>query len=139
MGTLLYFAQAVDPTLVAALSSIAAQQAKGMQAVQQACNHLLNYVATHPHAFLKFIASDMIFAVHANASYLSEPNSKSYATGHFFLTHHNNPNTPHASILTLSTIIQHVLASASQTKLTTLFYGCKQDIPLQITLEKMGH
>ena len=74
VGALLYYAQAVDPTLAAALSSIAARHAKGTTAVQQACDQLLDYVATHPHASLKFIASDMALAVHTDASYLSEPN-----------------------------------------------------------------
>ena len=114
MGTLLYFAQAIDPTLATALSSIAAWQAKGTQAVQQACNQLLDYVVTHPHASLKFIASDMILAVDTDASYLSKPYSKSWASDYFFLTHHDNPNTHNAHALNLSTIIRHVLASANE-------------------------
>ena len=83
VGILLCYAWAVDSTLVAAVSFIAARQAKGMQAVQQACDPLFDYVATHPHASLKFIASDMILVVHTNASYLSELNSTSCTTGHF--------------------------------------------------------
>jgi hypothetical protein len=38
--------------LVAALSAIAAQQSNGTQAVVEACNQLLDYVATHPNAGL---------------------------------------------------------------------------------------
>ena len=133
LGTLLYYAWAVDPTLAAGLSYITAQQAKCTQVVQQACNQLLDCVATHPQTSLKFIASDMTLAVHTDALYLSESNSKSPATGHFSLPHHNNPSTPNVPILTLSTIIWHILASASEAELTALFYGCKQAIPLWIT------
>ncbi len=50
IGTLLYYAQAVDPTLLAALSAIAACQSNGIQAVADACHQLLDYVATHPNA-----------------------------------------------------------------------------------------
>ena len=59
--------------------------------------------------------------------------------GHFFITHTNHPKTPNAPIFTLYTIVTHVLASASEAKLTALFYGCKQAIPLQNTLEEMRH
>ena len=106
--------------------------------MHQACNQLLDYIATHPHGSLKFIVSNMILAVHTDASYFSEPNSKSHATGHFFFTHHKNPNTTNAPIITLSTIIWHTIASASDAKLIALFYSCKQAIPLQITSEEMG-
>ncbi len=48
--TLLYYVQAVDPTLLAALSAIAARQAKGTRTVVDACHQLIDYVATHPNA-----------------------------------------------------------------------------------------
>ena len=48
--------------------------------------HFLNYCATHPNAGIRYVASDMILALHASASYLSETNSKSRAAGHFYLT-----------------------------------------------------
>ena len=47
---------------------------------------LLDYVATHPDAILTYEKSDMVLAVHSDASYLSEPHAKSRAGGHFFLT-----------------------------------------------------
>jgi hypothetical protein len=50
VGTLLYYGRAVDPTLLTALSSIAARQANGTTAVAESCQQLLDYVATHPNA-----------------------------------------------------------------------------------------
>jgi hypothetical protein len=50
VGTLLYYAQAVDPTLLAAISAIAACQSNGTRAVVDAYHQLLDYVATHPNA-----------------------------------------------------------------------------------------
>ncbi len=50
VGTLLYYARAVDPTLLTALSTIAAKKANGTWAVANACHQLLDYVATHPNA-----------------------------------------------------------------------------------------
>ena len=70
LGTLLYYSWAVDPTLTCALSSIAAKQTNGTTSALDACNQLLDYVATHPHAGICYHASKMILAVHSDASYL---------------------------------------------------------------------
>ena len=58
---------------------------------------------------------------------------------YFYLTKKHGPDFHNNSVLILSTIIKHIMASASKTKLTALFYGCKESIPLCITLEDMGH
>ena len=44
VDTLLYYSQAVDPTLAAALSTIASQQSNGTQAMLDACHQLLDYI-----------------------------------------------------------------------------------------------
>ena len=41
--------------------------------------------------------------------------------------------------MVLSTIIKHVMGSAAESEMAALFYGCKQAIPLRVTLEEMGH
>jgi hypothetical protein len=50
VGTLLYYARAVDPTLLPALRASTAQHASCTRAVADACHQLLEYVATHPNA-----------------------------------------------------------------------------------------
>jgi hypothetical protein len=54
VGTLLYYEQAVDPTLLTALNSIATHQANGTTAVAESCQQLLDYVATHPNASIRY-------------------------------------------------------------------------------------
>lgn len=139
VGTLLYYARAVDSTLLTALSAIAARQANGTEAVADACNQLLDYVSTHPNAGIRYKACDMILAVHTDASYLSEQGSKSRASGHFYLTNKNDEDFNNGALLTLTSIIKHVMSSASEAELAALFYGCKQAVPLRTTLEEMGH
>ena len=73
VGTLLYYSIAVNPTMLTALGSIAAQQAKGTEKTYADTIWLLNYAATHPNAKIRYIASDMIIHRHSDASYLSEP------------------------------------------------------------------
>jgi hypothetical protein len=60
-----------------------------------------------------------------DVSYLSELGGKSRATGHFYLTNRNDEDFNNGTILTLSTIIKHVMLSASKAKLATLYNGCK--------------
>jgi hypothetical protein len=79
VGTLLYYGRAVDPTILPAINAIASRQAKGMEAVADACHQLLDYVATHPNGGIRYLANDMILAVHTNASYLSKHNAHSQA------------------------------------------------------------
>ena len=126
VGTLLYYGRAVDSTLLTALSTIAARQSNGTQAVANACHQLLDYVATHPDAGIRYHACDMILAVHTDASYLSELDGKIRAAGHFYLTNQNNEDFNNGAILTLSSIIKHVMSSASEAALAALYYGCKQ-------------
>ena len=63
---------------------------------------LLNYVATHPNAGIRYVASDVIINLHSDASYLSEPKAKSRAGGHFWLGNKDNKYFNNVAIVTLS-------------------------------------
>ena len=95
----------------------------------------------HPNACIRYHACDMILAVHTDASYLSKIGGKSRAVGHFYLTNCNDEDFSNGAILTLtlSSIIKHVMSSASKAKLAALYYRCKQAAPICVTLEEMGH
>eukprot|EP00804_Cyclotella_cryptica_P016762 CCRYP_002056-RA/>CCRYP_002056-RA protein AED:0.33 eAED:0.33 QI:0/0/0/1/0/0/3/0/485 len=114
---LLYFGQAVDPTLAAALSSISSRQAKGTTAVIDACHQLLDYCTTHPNPSIHYLASDMVLALDTNRSYLSELNGKSRAAAYIYLTRKDNPDFHNGAITVLSAIIKHVMASALEMEL----------------------
>ena len=72
VGTLLSYSIAVDPTMLTALGSIAAQQSKVMEKTYAYTLWLLNYANTHPDDKIRYTASDMILHIHSDASYLSE-------------------------------------------------------------------
>ena len=44
VGTLLFYAQAIDKTMIVALNSIAVEQSNATAETSEACNRLLNYV-----------------------------------------------------------------------------------------------
>ena len=45
----------------------------------------MDFCASHPDAAVTFMASEMILALHSDASFLSETGAKSRAGGHFYL------------------------------------------------------
>ena len=71
--------------MLAALSSIAANQPQGTDKKYDETLWLLNYAATHPDATIRYLSSNMILHVHSDASYLSEQKTRSHEGGHYFL------------------------------------------------------
>ena len=70
IGTLLYYAIAVDPTMLVVIGAIASQKYKATQTNRDTTVWLLNYDAFHPNATIRYIASDMFLQLHSEASYL---------------------------------------------------------------------
>ena len=68
IGTLLYYAIDVEPTMLVAIGAIASQQSKATQGTRDATVWLLNYVASHPNATIRYNASDMVLHLHSDAS-----------------------------------------------------------------------
>jgi hypothetical protein len=97
------------------LNDIATEQTKATEKTQTATNQLLDYLATHPDATIRYHASDMILHIHSDASYLSVSNARSRIGGLFFLG--NNPpkqDKPSGSILNVASVIKNVVASAAE-------------------------
>jgi hypothetical protein len=91
-GSVLYYARVVDPTVLIPLNDIATEQTKATEKTQATTNQLLDYLATHLDATIRYHASDMILHIHSDASYLSVSNARSRLGGLFFLG--NNPPRP---------------------------------------------
>jgi hypothetical protein len=94
IGVLLFYARAVDSTMLVALGTLSSAQAKGTQATAQAATQLLNYCATHPDATLCYRASGMGLHGHSDGSYLSETAARSRVGGIFFLSDRAPPDGP---------------------------------------------
>ena len=60
VGSFLYYARAVDLTILASLSKIASMQAAPIEYTMQKVNHFLDYMASNPDALVRFYASDMV-------------------------------------------------------------------------------
>ena len=104
----------------------------------RAVEQLLNYVATYPNDGITYRASNMILAAHSDASYLSEPKSHSRAGAHIFVSKNDPVPRPNGPILTISTTIKFVMASAAKAELSALYLAAQEMVPLRNTLVEMG-
>jgi hypothetical protein len=106
-GSVLYYARAVDPTVLMPLNDIATEQTKVTKKTQAATNQMLDYLATHPDATIRYHASDMILHIHSDASYLSVYNARSRLGGLFFLGNKSpEQETLNGSILNVAAVIK---------------------------------
>jgi hypothetical protein len=112
VGTLLYNARAVDPTLLVPLSALASQLSTATTTTIKAVSHLLDYCSTHPESTIRYFASDMQLKIHSDASYLSEPKAKSRIGGYFYLGNKTNSRMKplyNGPLLCHRTVLKHVV------------------------------
>jgi hypothetical protein len=69
-GTLLYYARAVDTTLIMPINVLASEQSNATEMRADKVIKLLNYCNTHPETKILYHASDMILHIHSDAYYL---------------------------------------------------------------------
>ena len=142
VGSFLYYARAVDPTILMALSDIASQQNKPTEKTMQRVTQFLDYMATNPHATIRYRASDMILNLHSDASYLSAANARSRAGGFFFLGStpvDTEPIQLNGAIHVQCTILKLVAASAAEAELGALFLNAQEAKVIRLILTEMGH
>jgi hypothetical protein len=124
-GTLLYYARAVDPTILPALSSLTAEQTKPTQKMMEMVKQLLDYCATQEEVIITYSASKMILCIHSDAGYCDEKNARSQAGEHFFLSNNNQFFPNNGVIMTNATIKKAVISSAAEVELGALFLNEK--------------
>jgi hypothetical protein len=103
------------------------------------CLQFLNYAATQDNAILTYKASDMILAIHSNASYLSEPKAQSQAGGHMFMAGDDEIPINNSAVLNILQMIKSVMSSAAEAKLGTLFINAKTAVSMRTMLKELGH
>jgi hypothetical protein len=142
IGTLLYYARAVDNTMPVALGTLASAQTQATTQIMDAAIHLLNYAATHPDAtIIRIHKSDMILYIHNDASYLSKPKARSRVGGYFYLGGRDEPaNNPHpnAPIHIESRIMKNVMSSASEAETGALFHNGQEATHIRQILKELG-
>jgi hypothetical protein len=101
---------------------------------------MLDYLATHPQATIRYHASDMILHIHSDVSYLSVSNARSRLRGLFFLG--NKPpkqDKMNGTILNVTSVIKNVVAYAAESKVGACCHNAQSGAPLRVTLTELGH
>ena len=102
----LYYARAVDNTGLTALSSVAGDQAEATELTEAQAQQLMDYLATNPHATIRYYASEMILNIHSDTSYLSKSRARSRTAGHFLLVPFPKKLNPYHSMKqSMSTVV----------------------------------
>jgi hypothetical protein len=138
-GKFLFLGRAVDSTLLCPISAIAAQSSKPTEDTMQQTLQLLDFLATQEEAVLSYHASNMVLAVHSNASYLSEPKARSHASGHFFLSSDTTIPPNKGAVLNIAHIIKNVTSSATKAELVGLYIMAREAVYIRIILKELGH
>jgi hypothetical protein len=122
------------------LNDIATEQTKATEKMQATTSQMLDYLATHPDATIRYHASNMILHIHSDASYLSVSNTRSHLGGLFFLGNRSPAqDTLNVSILNVAAVIKNLVASAAESEVGACFHNAQSGAPLRVTLTELGH
>jgi hypothetical protein len=99
----------------------------------------LDYAATHQDAIITYQASNMVLAIHSDASYFSELKVRSCAGGHFFTSSNTKDPSNNGAVLNIAQIIKSVMSSAAKAELGALYINACKAIPQKQLLEELGH
>ena len=137
-GKFLFYARAIDDTMLHAINDIASSTANGTEATLAATRYFLNYAASNPNGQIIYRASDMILRIDSDAAYLVRPEARSRAGGYHYLgskdgTLFNGP------ILVLAKIIKNVMASAAEAEVAGIYLNATEAVSERNCLIEMGH
>jgi len=141
IGVFLYYARAVDPTMLSTLSKLSLGQSTPTMATYDAILHFLQYAATYPDASIQYHPSGMRLILWSDASYLSESNARSRAGGLHYLSDPGLPDIVpiNGAIDIISTIIPTVVSSVAEAELASLFLNAQQAMATCTTLSDLGY
>ena len=141
VGSFLYYARAVDNTILPALNEIALYQAKPSNKTLQKLRMLFDYLNTYPNAKIKFFALDMKLYIDSDAAYLIAPKAKSRISGYYYLSDVCKNTTPkpplNGPVLVEYKLLRHVVTSAAEAETAGLFYNTRSAIHLRNVLKSL--
>jgi hypothetical protein len=137
VGVFLYYARAVDETMLCAVNKIASRQSEPTEDLVKDVDRFLQYAATWPNAEIVYHKSAMRLFVHSDASYCSELGSRSRCGGFSWLgtdLHGHN-----GGIGSLSKIMPNVFSSAAEAEYGGFFINGQQACIYQNILRDLGY
>jgi hypothetical protein len=134
-GSVLYYARAVDPTVLMPLNDIATEQTKAMEKTQAATNQILDYLATHPDITIRYHSSDMVLTSTSMPLTSRSPTHGAVSEVCFFLGNKSpEQGTLKGSILNVAAVINNVMASAAESEVGACLHNAQSGAPLRVTV-----
>jgi hypothetical protein len=125
--------------MLTSLSTLASEQSAPTEATMEKCLQFLDYAASQENAILTYKVSNMVLAIHSNASYLPEPKARSRAGGHMFMAGTEEIPINNRVVLNILQIIKAVMLSAAEAELAALFINTKAAVSMHQALKELGH
>jgi hypothetical protein len=140
IGVFLYYARAVDESMLCALNKLASRQTHPTEELETDVNRFLQYAATYPNGKLTFWPSDLKLFAHSDASYCSETESCSRSGGFFFLGQNDVSGNDqiNGGLGSQSKIMPSVLSSTAEAEYASLFLNTKRACIFQNVLADLG-
>ncbi len=135
MESFLFYARAVNSTMLVTLSNIVEEQANSTKSTMQKCLQLLDYTTRQENVVVTYQASNMVITIHSDASYLSKPQACNQVGDHFSMSHNKTNPPDNVAVHTVAKIIIAVMSSAAEVELGAFFIIAKTAVPIYITLE----
>ena len=139
VGVLLYYARAIDPSLLVRINKIASEISTATTSTLRAAYRVLLYTNSHKDAKCIFRRSDMKLICYSDASYLTERESRSRAGGLMFLGEGDDETKLNGPITCISNIIDVVVSSAAESEYAAAFINAQEAAFIKTTLEALGY
>jgi hypothetical protein len=139
VGSLLYYARGVDPTMLPRVSELSSMQSKATQQTLQSADRLLQYCARYRNNAIVFYACDMIYHVQTDASFNSRPNGKSVAGAIHYLGNRAHPEQINGALLASSNVIHSVVVSAAEAEYVAAFLAAQEGAVIRQLLQDLGY
>jgi hypothetical protein len=145
VGTFLFYARAVDPTMLPAVNMLARH--KKTERDMAAAEHFMQYAATWPNAQLTYHASDMVLYLQSDLGYLNERDARSRVGGLGYLGNKPpaslDPTVPpsfiNGPICAISGVLDVVVGSAMEGEYGAMYKIAMHGEVLRNTLADLGY
>jgi hypothetical protein len=135
---MLYYARAIDPTMLTTTNTIASLQSNPTQAVRAQAVRLLQCATAYPNNAIVYTKSKMHVILQVDASYLSRSKARSVAGGVAYFGDAANPTKENGMIHAISCIIDVVAASAGEAEYGAAFVFAQHGVWLRSIATALG-
>ena len=139
LGCALYYTRIIEVTAFPTTTHLCSDQVNPTTAFLLRCRRLMQYLVAYPDNELVYSASDMIYRIQSDASYLSRRNARSVVGGHGCFGNKNDPFAINGCIVPVSTLLDVIAASASEAEYGAIFVNMRLGETIRTIATALGH